>query len=134
MSEPGGGIDVAEVAEWVRRWVLPLFAPAAIGGFVWVGRKMQTMDSALEKLNKHEGELEVIKSKQIATDLRVAELPSRTEMTAIVQAAVSQIGQMIAVRYHREPSAEDFEATMKRYVERYMGALHQEPAADIDGD
>jgi hypothetical protein len=135
MAEPGGvGLDVATVAEWVKSWVVPFFGPGALVGLIWVGRKMQVMDSALEKLNKHEGELEVIKSKQIATDLRVAELPSRTEMTAIVQAAVSQIGQMIAVRYHKEPSFEDYELTMKRHLERYMGTLNQAHPDDIEGD
>lgn len=137
MAEPGGvGLDVSAVAEWIKGWVFPFFGPGAFVGLVWVGRKMQVLDGALKQIEKQDEELKDIRTKQIATDLRVAELPSRTEMTAIVQAAVSQIGQMIAGyrSYHKEPEPDDYEPMMKRLLERYVGThLHQRPVEN-DGD
>jgi hypothetical protein len=107
--DPADFSSLGSIIELIRGWLTPLFTGGILGLAYWSGRKVQGVESSQtdhsKVLARHEIEIENLRKAQNDTNIRIAELPTRTDLRDLgqmmqvqIQAAVSQIGQMLAAR------------------------------------
>lgn len=108
-SDPSDLSGIAGFLELIRGWLTPLFTGGILGVAYWTGRKVQGVEGSqtdhTKTLARHEIEIENLRKAQNDTNIRIAELPTRTDLRDLgqmmqvqIQGAVSQIGQMLATR------------------------------------
>lgn len=107
--DPSDISGIAAFIELIRGWLTPLFTGGILGLAYFSGRKVQSVEGSQtdhgKVLARHEVEIENLRKAQNDTNVRIAELPTRTDLRDLgqtmqvqIQAAVSQIGQMLAAR------------------------------------
>lgn len=112
--DPNDWSGVASILGWLPNWITTLFTGGFLGIAFWSGRKVQAVEGKqndhTEILARHAAEIENLRKAQNDANITIAKLPTRDDLRdlgqtmqaqtqAQIQAAVSQIGQMIASGY-----------------------------------
>lgn len=76
----------ASVLEWFRNWGGAIFGSGGFGAAFLAGRGIQSIKNQQaeneKELADHKKEIELLKAARIAADIKIAELPTRSDLAA----------------------------------------------------
>jgi hypothetical protein len=109
LQSPEDGSAFVTVVDWIRTWGGAAFGGGGFGAAFLAGRSVQGVKGALadhgERIAKQGVEIESLKSARAAADVKIAELPTRSElatslasMSARIESGFAMLSTLIGQR------------------------------------